>query len=251
MKHVISILIVTIGWSHGTLLAQEPALKKVYQIGNDIQLRMLIPGVYLHQSFMNVPSWGRVGANGLVVVSGNEALLIDTPWNDSLTSMLCRWGDDNLHVKVVKAIAGNFHDDCMGGFDYLNAQGVETIYGTRTLAICTKKGLPIAKTTFADSLNLDFNGMSLLLYYPGGGHTVDNIVVWLPSVKILFGGCLVKELHSTSIGNTADADLVAWPSSIRRVMARFPNAEIIVPGHGETGGNDLFTRTLELCSPNW
>ena len=47
---------------------------------------------------MNVPSWGRVGANGLVVVSGNEALLIDTPWNDSLTSMLCRWGDDNLHA---------------------------------------------------------------------------------------------------------------------------------------------------------
>jgi metallo-beta-lactamase class B len=249
MKQVISILIVAIGWFQGTLLAQESAAKDVYHIGNDIQIRALVPGVYLHQSFMNVPSWGRVGANGLVVISGNEALLIDTPWNDSLTSVLCRWLDDSLHVKVVKAIAGHFHSDCMGGLGYLNAHGVETIYGSKTLAICKKEGLPIAKTTFADSLNLNFNGTPLFLYFPGGGHSVDNIVVWMPSVKVLFGGCLVKDLYTNNLGNAADADLAAWPNSIRRVIVRFPAAEIVVPGHGEPDGKDLLTHTLELCSP--
>ena len=45
------------------------------------------------------------------------------------------------------------------------------------------------------------------IFYPGSGHTEDNIVVWLPKHRILFGGCFVKSLQSKNLGNTEDASI--------------------------------------------
>jgi glyoxylase-like metal-dependent hydrolase (beta-lactamase superfamily II) len=80
----------------------------------------------------------------------------------------------------------------------------------------------------------------------GRGHTVDNIVVWLPQREVLFGGCLVKSTGSKSLGYTEDADLDEWPHTIDRVAGRFPGAKVIVPGHGAPGGHELLVRTKEL-----
>lgn len=65
------------------------------------------------------------------------------------------------------------------------------------------------------------------MYYPGKGHSADNIVVWLPQYKVLFGGCLVKSLDYGGLGSTTDA-------------------EVIVPGHGGWGSIELTEHTLEL-----
>lgn len=44
----------------------------------------------------------------------------------------------------------------------------------------------------------------------------------------------------------ADADTAAWPASLERVRARFPEVRIVVPGHGSVGGPELLSHTLEL-----
>src|SRR6185295_3616589 len=72
------------------------------------------------------------------------------------------------------------------------------------------------------------------VFYPGPAHTRDNIVVWLPDSRVLFGGCAVRAATS-GLGNVADADLTAYPASIRRVLERYPAAEVVVPGHGDVG----------------
>jgi len=153
-----------------------------------------------------------------------------------------------MHVKVEKAVGCHFHDDCIGGFDALNKLEVETIYGEKTRTICSSTNLPIAKTTFSDSLALDLNGLAIQLYFPGGGHSKDNIVVYIPSRKVLFGGCLIKAMDSNSLGNTADADIPAWPFSVQRVIAQFPDAVIVVPGHGKAGGKELLQHTIDVVS---
>jgi metallo-beta-lactamase class B len=84
------------------------------------------------------------------------------------------------------------------------------------------------------------------LFYPGAGHTVDNIVVWLPRQQILFGGCLIKSELAKDLGNVAEADVKEWSRSIHRVMEKFPIARVIIPGHYSWDGFGLLQHTLNL-----
>jgi metallo-beta-lactamase class B len=74
---------------------------------------------------------------------------------------------------------------------------------------------------------------------------VDNIVVDFPVDHIVFGGCFVKPANAEGIGNTADADLKAWPGSLGRMQEAFPKSKFAVPGHGPIT-KDTGQRALEL-----
>ena len=84
------------------------------------------------------------------------------------------------------------------------------------------------------------------LFYPGAAHSTDNLVVYVPSANVLYGGCAVHELSSTSAGNVADADLAEWPTSVERIQKHYPEAEVVIPGHGLPGGLDLLQHS-ERC----
>lgn len=87
----------------------------------------------------------------------------------------------------------------------------------------------------------------ILCYYLGAAHSLDNIVVWIPSEQILFAGCMIKSLNSKDLGNTADGDLAAYPQTIDRLIHKFPVVKYVIPGHGTFGGLDLMTHTKELA----
>ena len=84
------------------------------------------------------------------------------------------------------------------------------------------------------------------LFYPGAAHSTDNLVVYVPSANVLYGGCAVHELSSTSAGNVADADLAEWPTSVERIQKHYPEAEVVIPGHGLPGGLDLLQHTANV-----
>ncbi len=134
----------------------------------------------------------------------------------------------------------------MGGLAYLNKKKVKSYANQKTIDIAKEKGLPVPKKGFKDSLSLKLNDIEIDCYYFGGGHTTDNIVVWIPSEKILFAGCMVKEMSSKTLGNLADADVNEWPSTIDKVIDKFPSAKIVIPGHGKFGGKELLIHMQEL-----
>ncbi len=39
---------------------------------------------------------------------------------------------------------------------------------------------------------IKINNISLEVFYPGEGHSKDNITIWIPEYKVLFGGCFNK-----------------------------------------------------------
>ena len=84
------------------------------------------------------------------------------------------------------------------------------------------------------------------MFYPGAGHSRDNIVAYLPGSKVLFGGCFIKAADARNLGNVRDGDAGAWPGSLKALRERFPNAEIVIPGHGEVGGPELIEHTMNL-----
>lgn len=86
----------------------------------------------------------------------------------------------------------------------------------------------------------------LLCKYLGAGHTIDNIVVWIPEEKILFGGCMLKALRWKGLGFTDDADLNEWPKTLKKLIKEFPESRIVIPGHGDYGDLSLIQHTIGL-----
>jgi metallo-beta-lactamase class B len=226
-------------------LPAQSGYPKVH-IADDLELIKLSEKAYVHVSYFEMQSFGRVAANGLLLVDKGEAFLFDSPWNDAQTEKLLAFVSDSLKTGVSTFIPGHWHDDCVGGMKYLHSEGVKSYANQMTVDILKEKGLPVPQHGFNDSLSLKLNDIEIYCYYLGAGHSTDNIVVWIPSEEILFGGCMVKDLHSKDPGNLSDAKTDEWPGTIQKVIAKFPGVKTVIPGHGRIGGKELLEHTKEL-----
>ena len=220
---------------------QVPA---VDTLAPDVLVRHLGGRVWLHETRKdNIPS------NGLIVETGDGgSLLIDTAWDDEQTGRLVRWAAETLGKPVRRAVSTHFHDDRLGGIDTLRALGIPLRALDLTRELAAGRGItpPEVLLTAAARVYADPDGFEV--FYPGAGHSRDNVVVWLPRERLLFGGCLVKAAAARDMGNTADADMANWDDAVAAVEARYPQAQTVVPGHGAPGGTNLLVYTRELLS---
>ena len=217
-------------------------------VSQDVVLNEIADGVWVHTTYFDVPGYGRCPANGLVVIDEGEALLIDLPWTDELTAVLCEWIASSKGATVRTVLPTHFHEDCMGGLGEAHRRGAESHALDKTVEIARQRGLPIPQKTYTGQFAVRCGDTEVRLRYFGAGHTTDNVVAWLPRKRVLFGGCLVKSLNSRSLGNTKDGDLEAYPETLRKVRAAYPQARVVVPGHGRWGGTELIDHTLSLCT---
>lgn len=215
-------------------------------IDDDIQLIHLQDSIFIHVTWHQLEGYGRFSSNGMIVISGGKALMIDTPMDNDKTERVTRFVEDTLQAKMTRLIIGHFHDDCLGGLGYLQGVGIESVANYMTTDKCRETGLPIPSTSFTDSLIFIFNGLMIDCRYHGAGHTFDNITVWIPDKKILFGGCLIKSVNSRDLGNLSDAVVADWDLTIKRLLHYYPEVEIVVPGHGDPGGAELLHHTIAL-----
>jgi metallo-beta-lactamase class B len=223
----------------GALFADDPAAVQLARIGK---------GVWVHTSYAMVGGY-RVDAHGLVIETKNGEVLVDTCWNDAQTEALLDRISAELHKPVILAIVTHAHDDRIGGIRTLLRKGVKVVSTPLTAEKAAAAGYPRPLPELDPILTrLEPGGRPIEVFFPGPAHTVDNVTVWVPEDAVLFGGCLVKSLDSRNLGNTADADVKAWPGAIRALMAKYPDARIVVPGHGRWGGRELLSHTLELST---
>lgn len=188
-------------------------------------------------------------ANSLFAVTGEGIVLVNSPWGDEQTQQLVDSVKQRFNKKIIFCIATHFHDDCLGGFDVLKKQGAKTYSSRQTYALAKKENNELPQYTFARDTTFTIGGVTLKTYYPGEGHTKDNIVVWLPQDQILFGGCLVKSLEADTKGFTGDANLKQWPSSIKNVQNKFKDARFVIPGHlGWQGGLKQLNHSLQILN---
>ncbi len=213
----------------------------------EVVFRELTEGVWLHTSFLTLPKWGKVPTNGLVVEQGDHSVLVDTAWNDEQTQQILQWAQDELGKPISDAVFTHAHSDKMGGVGILRERGVRTFAAADSNRFAKKRDLVPAE----NALSFDGNDVStdlpgVVVFDPGAGHTVDNIVVALPEKSILFGGCLIRPPGTSSLGNVADADVDHWDDAVRAVAAQFPRAKVVIPSHGPPAGRELLDLTIEL-----
>jgi metallo-beta-lactamase class B IMP len=206
----------------------------------DLKIEQLEEDVYVHTSFEEVNGWGVVAKHGLVVLVNANAYLVDTPITAKDTEKLVNWVSARGY-KIKGSISSHFHSDSTAGVEWLNSQAIPTYASKLTNQLLSKSGRAQAKHSF-DDISFWLVKNKIEVYYPGPGHTEDNLVVWLPKKKILFGGCFVKP-HG--LGNLEDANVEAWPASVEKLIAKYGNAKVVVPSHSELGGVSLLKLTLE------
>lgn len=211
----------------------------------ELSIEKIHDGVYLHKSYQQVEEFGLVSSNGLVVVVDNAAWMVDTPWSEPDTAKLAGWIEQQ-GFELKGSVSTHSHDDRTAGVGWLNQNGVATWVSAQTNAILEQENKAPATHTFEGREHRWLDG-KVEAFYPGGGHTVDNIVVWLPDSKILYGGCFIRSLASKGLGYTGEARIDQWSDSVRKVIERYPDALLVIPGHGKGGDRSLLTHTRELA----
>lgn len=210
-----------------------------------IQIDSIAPNVWIHQSYLNTESFGKVSCNGLIFKDKDEVIVIDTPVDDSSSNELIQWVENHLQAKIIAVVPTHFHRDCLGGLQVFNENEILSFANINTIDSAKAQNLSIPKIGFQKELKIQIGNEEVICSFVGSGHTRDNIVVFFPSEKVLFGGCLVKELGASK-GNLEDADIEAWSNTIQSLKSTFPEAQIIVPGHGKYGDRTLLDYTESL-----
>lgn len=212
-----------------------------------------------------------------VLVGDNKGVLIDTPDETTGTKSLVEWINTKFGDIELVAINTGFHYDNLGGNEYLYSKNIK-IYGAGLTARLIKENADKSKEnvleytskqedkkyfqafskvnflpptdTFAinDGLKLKIGGETFDVYFPGESHTIDNLVVYIESKKVLFGGCMILSMNHKRPGYIADANMAEWPKSVEIVKDKFKDAKIIIPGHGDWGNNQLLSRTIDILN---
>lgn len=210
-------------------------------------------------------------SNSLVSIMENgEILIVDTPYNNQAMESVLGWIEKKYGKRKITAINTHFHIDRLGGNEVLKNNNIPIYSSELTVKAIEERGtasLVLLKswvndkqikiyyknfcytypTNIFDSkkgLELTFGNERIEIKYLGSGHTYDNLVVFFPDKKIIFGGCMILSNKATNIGNISDGDLNSWIDSMNKVNTN--GYETVIPGHGEEGNVDLIKHTLDL-----
>jgi glyoxylase-like metal-dependent hydrolase (beta-lactamase superfamily II) len=210
-----------------------------------LEITKIQQGVYLHKSYNDVKGFGLVSSNGLIVIEDKKAFIVDTPWSKKDTERLVDWITNNEY-QLLGSISTHSHEDRTAGIEWLNQRKIPTYASSLTNGILKKSGKVYAEHNLVGDESSLFSGM-ITTFYPGPGHAIDNIVVWLPKLNLLFGGCLIRSMASKSLGYTGEAYIDEWANSVEKLKNKYSELSIVVPGHGKIGGIQLLEHTKALA----
>jgi metallo-beta-lactamase class B len=224
--------------------ALEIAMPDMRRVSDTLWIGRLTTHVWIHTTTHVIPDVGFYPANGAIVVDGDQALLIDTGWSDAdAEAILAEWRRMRM-PPIANALATHFHSDRVGGIGALARHGIPTYGNPVTIGLALDCGFRAPRPLHEVEKHPHRLG-SVEVFFPGEGHTIDNIVTWIPDDRVLFGGCLLKATTAPDLGNVADANLGAYPATIRRVAQAYAPHHVI-PGHGTLAG-DAVAHTAALA----
>jgi metallo-beta-lactamase class B len=213
-----------------------------------LDFEQITPATFVHKSYLQTKTWGKVSCNGLVYIADGEAIVFDTPVDDSAARELIRWVTEKKKATIKAVVVNHFHADCLGGLSAFHAAGIPSYSSelTQKLAAADTVNKPeVPQNGFHVRLILKVGSKEVVNKYLGEAHTRDNIVSYVPSEKVLFGGCMIKELKAGK-GYLGDANEQEWSNTVVRVTTEFKDARYVVPGHGQYGDTSLLSYTYRL-----
>ena len=212
----------------------------------NLKIEKLEENLFIHTSFLEIENYGSFPSNGLIYFNEDEAIIFDTPVNDSASKELINWIQNELKKNIKAVVINHFHTDCLGGLNEFNNREIETYARKLTYQLAVDRNFKnLPSILFDNKLKLDVGNQTTITEFFGPGHTDDNVVTYIPEKNVLFGGCLIKELKAKK-GNLKDANVSKWSETVQTIKERFPDVKFIIPGHGKVGGPELLDYTIQL-----
>ena len=210
-----------------------------------LRIKKLTANTFVHTSYLNTESYGKVPCNGMLVIDNGEAIVFDTPGNEATSIELITWLEKKTNCQVKAVVITHFHIDCLGGINEFHKKDIPSYANKTTIDLAKSNKTTLPQNGFENYLEIKVGNKKVVNEHLGEGHTKDNIVSYFPSEKVLFGGCLIKA-NGAGKGNLEDANIDDWSKTVEKVKTKYRDAETIIPGHGKTGGQDLLDYTIEL-----
>ncbi len=254
-----------------TCCSKKDEKLSVFQLNEELEITEIENNI-----FLVTHSFPWQGNSLIVVMDKKNILWIDTPYTPEATALVLNWIEKEFGKRYsIIEINTGFHIDNLGGNQELIRRNIP-IYGsdltcslldTRSNATMSNmiawlngeknkkyrdvySNFSFYKPTISFDINEEqkivLGSNEVIIYYPGPTHTYDNLVVYLPSQKILFGGCMIFAANTMKVGYIKDGNLDEWSNSLINLDERFDDIKIIVPGHGNPGDSTLITHTKEI-----
>lgn len=220
-------------------------------IGFSIQAQKLeishLTGDFYVYTTYNSFNWKPYPSNSMYLVTGEGVVMFDTPWDEKQFQPLLDSIQKRHGKKVVLCLATHYHADRTAGLEFLKAKGIKTYTSKQTYDLCKQFKESQPEFYFKKDTVFKVGRYNFETFYPGKGHTKDNIVIWFPNEKVLYGGCFVKSTEHEDLGNLSDADVRAWPKSIRKVLKKCPDPRYVIPGHLDWKNSKSLEHTLKMA----
>lgn len=175
----------------------------------------------------------QVPANGMYLITGEGVVMFDTPWDTTQFQPLL----DSIEMKhdknVIIAFATHWHSDKTAGLEYYRQQGIQTYTTALTDELSKRNDKKRAEFLMNGDTVFQVGQYRFEIYYPGEGHTVDNIVIWFEKEKILYAGCLIKGVDAENLGYLGDANTEMYASTLKNVQRKCKKPEFIVIAHSD------------------
>ncbi len=215
----------------------ESETLKVKQVSNH---------VFTHISYLKTDDFGKVACNGMVYFNEGEAIVFDTPTDDIASKELIHWIEAEQKKKIKAIIVTHFHTDCLGGLQQFHDNDTKSYANNITIELAKKNGLEVLpEHGFDNKMEIKIGKEPVFAEFFGQGHTVDNVTGYIPTEKVLFGGCLIKA-EKAGKGFLGDANVAEWPATVKKIKKEIPDLKMVIPGHGKNGGTELLDYTIQL-----
>ncbi len=201
---------------------------------------------YIYTTY-NTYEGSQIPANGMYLLTNNGVVLFDTPWDTTQFQPLL----DSIKLKhsnnLTLCIATHWHSDRTDGLEYYKQQGIKTYTTLLTDKLSKENNKKRAEFIMTKDTIFNVGQYSFEVYYPGEGHTVDNIVVWFSKEKILYGGCLIKGAAAENLGYLGDANAAEYETTLKKVQKKCPNPKFIIVSHHDWNNINSLKHSIKLA----
>jgi metallo-beta-lactamase class B len=201
---------------------------------------------YIYTTY-NIYKEKQVPANGMYLVTNQGIVMFDTPWDTTQFQPLLDCIKIKHNQSVVLCIATHFHSDRTAGLEYYRQRGIKTYTTVLTDELSKKNNNKRAEFLITKDTVFNVGQFSFQTYYPGQGHTADNIVIWFKKEKILYGACLIKSVDDDDLGYLGDANETAYASTLKNVQKKCRQPKFVIVGHGDWTNINSLEHTLIMA----
>lgn len=197
-----------------------------------LEITHLTGDFYIYTTYNTYKQY-QVPANGMYLITDSGVVMFDTPWDTTQFQPLLDSIQLKHNKKVVLCFATHWHSDKTAGLEYYRQQGIKTYTTVLTDELSKKNNKKRAEFLMANDTAFTVGQYSFETYYPGQGHTEDNIIIWFKKEKILYGGCLIKGADAKDLGYLDDGNTTAYESTLKNVQQKCRNPKFIIVAHSD------------------